>query len=236
MKKLILYFTFPMGLFACKYDADKQKNTIPAKPKILAVTLIDYTLSTNASNQIVYYDTAIATDLYNTLSSRSTGTIKIVGVGSNSVQQNITSIDFQQPDTIPLSGIPNVYKKNKTQQQNEQILQRYREQLAEKRNQFIRFSVHDHSEKQSDVTNSLLLCETICSQSNFHGFQKYLIVFSDFLNSTNKPELRPLHLDNVTVICVRPMLSQEALTALFPNCTLHIVTSSQDIASIINNQ
>ena len=202
--------------------------------KVIVLQTVDFSRSTD---QIVYFDSSAANNLFHTVASSNGGTIKFIGVLENSSRQNVLSMQVDHLDTNSATGEKNMYKIARIRAQNKKKLLAFDEKMQGQISQYIKATVKPHTEPFTDLTNALALAGTTLNQPIYAtGYNKYLLLCSDCINdprAKRHAKLVPVNLPHTTVLVVRSALSQETLNELFPMSKVYLFTDINDAIAMI---
>lgn len=230
--KVILLLIFTL-LTSCKQPTTFNHTTTQAAP-LIAVHLNDVSKSTVP---ITYFDTIDARGLYTTVAYAGGGSIKLIDITDHSLKQDVFTLSVPSLDTTPLAGITNIYQQAKAKHRNQQRIREYEKQAQHDIARYSAAVSTPHDKHYTDLIHALQLAALTLQQETFSGYTKYLLITSDMLHTQRgrKERIQPVALPNTTVLLVRPALSRDSLTALFPASTVHIFTTTQDAISFIHN-
>jgi hypothetical protein len=232
MKKLILAALLITGCTS----KPQQYKVAPNKNKALVVQVIDFSKSTE---QITYFDRADAENLYYVI-AKNGGALKLVGAYANSSKQNVFSLLIAKSDTQSVKGIKNMYEAARIRAKNNAALSAFQAKAQQDIVQYQNEVAKPHTEAYTDLQNAFSLASLSLSAPIYaKGFTKYLVICSDLINDPvfkRHAKLKPVSLDNTTVLVIRPALPLQEIQEVFPNATIHVFTNSQDAITFINQQ
>jgi hypothetical protein len=216
-------------MLSCKTSNKEMPNQAKTVAPLLVVCVIDYSKSTSPENEVNYWDSSIAHTIYNKVADNGGGVIKVVGVFSNSLKQQVTTIDVPRLDTVAVPT--NVYERVKAIRKNDEAKRKYLEQSNIQIARFIALTDRPHDEMYSDCANALHMAKVSCESKKYEGYHKEIVICSDLLHEVphGTTELSPIELPETNISCVRPGISKETLNKLFPLSTVDIVNTTNDI-------
>lgn len=227
---LVLFF---LALTACNHKKHVNQPATQATKPVLVVHLNDYSHSTAP---ICFFDSTSARKLYYAIAKNGGGTIKHCRVLTNSVIQDVFTLQVGSLDTDATSGITNIYKAQKTKSTNQKKLEKFNAQATKDIARYVAEIYRPHNESQTDLTNALNLAKTALETNVYDDHTKYLIISSDMINNPKgigDKSLKPIELSNTRILAIRPAISADSLQAIFPNSSVYLFTDADDAISFI---
>lgn len=174
--------------------------------------------------------------MYMFLATQDEAIIKHAGIYSESLDQQIVTINVHRLDTQASST--NVYIAAKNKSVNEKATNEFQAKAAHDINRYISEIYKPRNAKYSDIDGICQLVATALSQPNFKDFDRYVIFSSDMRNHPfGKKEcpIKKVHLPNTTILCIRPAISKDSLAAIFPESSIEVFADA-DIISFLKSK
>lgn len=220
---------------SCKSRYTNDISSGTQKRKVAVFHIDDASIST--SNNILYYDSTTAHDLYMLLATQEEAVIKHAFIKSKSQDQHIFTLPVQRLDTASNSE-DNVYLKAKNKNNKEKALATFQAQAQKDIQRYIAEIYKQRKEQLSDINGVCQLLETTLTQTAFSDFEKIIIFSSDMRNHIGGKRETPItttHLPNTTIAFIRPALSKDSLAKIFPDSEIE-VTDASDIISFLKTK
>lgn len=191
----------------------------------------DFSASTD---YILDTDSSTARLLHGAIAS-SGGTLRVAGIYAESDRQQFTTIHI---DPLPDTTAPqtsNVYIRARTAAQRRKAIARIEQKAKRDIQRYLAAVNKPHDSKYTDLSSVFAIIRTACNQENFSSYRKFLILESDLINNPKgrNRRLAPVHLDNTTVLVVRPAIPEDSIKKLFPDSEVYCFTDLSDAITMI---
>lgn len=229
MNKQITLISIPLLfciLVGCT-ETKEHKLSVSESP-LLVTHILDLSESTNGIN---YFDSSDAWHLYRTIAENGGGALRYLTATDHSTAQNILSLDIPDYDTTPTQQEKNIYRRAKLQAKNRQYMMLRHAQAERDITPYISAVSQPHNTHFTDLSMALTLSAQTLAQETHKDYRRYLLISSDMLNDPSwkrHADLEPVQLHNVTVLVIRPALSEDKLKDIFPGTPVHIFTNTRD--------
>lgn len=229
MKRIAFFLSMILILTGC---AD-QSSQLPVaqQSKIFVLEVKDFSASTD---YIPDTDSNTARLLYSAIAP-SGGTLRVAGIYAESDRQQFTTIHI---DPLPDTTVPktsNVYIRSRDAAQQRKTVAGIQQKAARDIQRYLAAVNKPHDSKYTDLSSVFTIIRTACNQENFNGYRKFLILESDLVNNPKgrNKHLAPVHLDNTTVLVVRPAIPEDSVKKLFPGSEVYCFTDLSDAIAMI---
>lgn len=227
MKQILIFFSLLM--IGCT-SPSLQPPTVQ-QSKLFVLEVKDFSASTD---YILDTDSGTARLLYSAIAAAG-GTLRVAGIYAESDRQQFTTIHIDPlPDTTA-PQISNVYIRARAAAQQRTAIARIEQKTQRDIQRYLAAVNKPHDSKYTDLASVFSIIRTACNQENFNGYRKFLILESDLVNNPKgrNKQLIPVHLDNTTVLVVRPAIPEDSIKKLFPDSEVYCFTDLSDAIAMI---